>query len=112
MSKKQIEKEFNLKMASKLQITDIPSSRKKLKFTYLKMLFKENGLSINDETFLENNKLKNEFGEFNIQAELLADENDYSIKVVKFDGNSKASNITIRNEYGYKCLIVAMKKCL
>ncbi len=109
MTEEQIEREYKKKTISMLQIIEIPSTRKNLKFSYLKMLFQENGLSINDETFEENNKLRTEFGKYNIQAELLSDENDYSIKVVKFDGKTKASHITIRNEYGYKCLIVAMK---
>lgn len=102
MTEEQIEKEYKTRAISTLQITDIPSTRNNLKFSYLKMLFMENGLSINDDTFEENNKLRTEFGKYNIQAELLSDENDYSIKVVKFDGNTKASNIIIRNEYGYK----------
>ena len=109
MTEEQIEKEYKINTTSSLQITEIPSTRRNLKFSYLKMLFKENGLSVNDDTFEENNKLRTELGKYNIQAEILSDENDYSIKVVKFDGNTKASNITIRNEYGYKCLIVAMK---
>lgn len=109
MTEEQIEKEYKTRTISTLQITEIPSTRRNLKFSYLKMLFKENGLSINDDTFEDNNKLKTELGKYNIQAELLSDENDYSIKVVKFGGNTKASNITIRNEYGYKCLVVAMK---
>lgn len=109
MSEEQIERLYNETMLLKRQIIDVPSRKTNLTFSYLKMLYKEKGFSINDDTFEENNKLRTESGKYNIQGELLADENDYSIKVVVFDGEDKASNIIVRNEYGYKCLIVAMK---
>lgn len=74
------------------------------------MLYTEKGLSVNDETFENNLKLLTKDNKCNLQASLLADENDISIKVVVFDGKTKASNIKYRNEYGYKCLIIAMKQ--
>ena len=43
-------------------------------------------------------------------AELLADSNGVSIKVVRFNGKEKADGIALRNEYGEKCLVVAMKQ--
>ena len=81
---------------------------KKVKIPILKMLYTEKGLSVNDETFESNLKLLTIVNKYNIQAILLADENDTSIKVVFFDGHTKSSNIKYRNEYGYRCLIVAI----
>lgn len=74
------------------------------------MLYTEKGLSVNEDTFENNLKLFTKEHKYNIQANLLSDENDTSIKVVVFDGRTKASQIKYRNEYGYKCLIVAMKQ--
>ncbi len=66
------------------------------------------GLTINDENFIENMHFKVN-GKYNYLANLLADQNDISIKVVRFSGNDKLHMIS-RNEYGYKCLLIAMKQ--
>lgn len=110
MTEKQIENYYNKYITKKIQITNIESDNQNLRFQYLKMLYKEKNLSINDDTFEYNLKLLTSNNKYNIQASLLADENEKSIKVVVFDGHSKASNIKYRNEYGYKCLIIAMKQ--
>ncbi len=110
MTEEQIEKEFTQKVMANVKIVDVESRNQDLTFKYLKMLFADNGLSVNKTTFEQNAKLKTSNNRYNIQADLLSDKNDYSIKVVKFDGNSKAANIVMRNEYGYKCLIVAMQQ--
>lgn len=110
MTEEQIEKRFTAKAMTNFKIIDVEARNQKPTFRYLKMLFVNEGLSVNEDTFEENVKLKTLNNKYNIQADLLADENDYSIKVVKFDGDSKASKIVMRNEYGYKCLIVAMQQ--
>ena len=66
----------------------------------IKFLYTQEGLTINDSTFLKNEELLDEDGNYNIQAELLADENRFSIKVVRFEGNDKGTKILLRNEYG------------
>ncbi len=66
------------------------------------------GLTINDKNFVENMHFKVN-GKYNYLANLLADQNDISIKVVRFSGNDKLHMIS-RNEYGYKCLLIAMKQ--
>jgi len=48
--------------------------------------------------------IQTEDGKYNYLAELLADENDLSIKVARFDGSDK-SKILQRNEYGFTCLL-------
>lgn len=110
MTENQIENYFHKYMTRNTKIIDLESREQNLKFQYLKMLYTEKGLYINDDTFENNLKLFTDSNKYNLQANLLADENDTSIKVVVFDGPTKASNIRYRNEYGYKCLIVAMKQ--
>ena len=68
-------------------------------------------LSINNDSFNKNNGLLTKNGKFNLLASILADNNNCSIKVVKFKGEDKSEMIS-RNEYGYKCLILAMQNAL
>ena len=42
-------------------------------------------------------------------AELLSDENNASIKVVRFSGIDKTKMLS-RNEYGFKCLLISMQE--
>lgn len=42
-------------------------------------------------------------------AGILADVNSYSIKVAVFRGTNK-TDLVKRNEYGYKCMLVAVKQ--
>ena len=79
-----------------------------LSFNTLKYFYMKNGLTINDENFCRNAGLMVN-GRFNMLAQLLADENDISVKVVRFSGKDKTKMIS-RNEYGYKCLISAMEE--
>ncbi len=79
-----------------------------LTFNTLKYYYMKNGLTINEDNFYRNAGLKVN-GRFNMLAELLADENNTSIKVVRFSGLDKTKMLS-RNEYGYKCLISAMKE--
>lgn len=79
-----------------------------LTFNTLKYYYTINGLTINEDNSYRNANLKVN-GKFNMLAELLADENNTSIKVVRFSGLDKTKMLS-RNEYGYKCLITAMKE--
>ena len=97
-------------MDSKVRITEIPGRIKNPTFQYLKLLLTEKGFTINEATFAENFHLLTKDGEYNRMAELLSDKNDVSIKIVRFKGKSKADGIALRNEYGEKCLVVAMKQ--
>lgn len=93
------------------EITLLPSNRTDLTFRQLKTLFATKGLTVNEDTFCSNLGLVNTEGHYNLMAELLADENDISMKVVTFAGNDK-SEVIRRNEYGFKCLTVAMDQVL
>ncbi len=79
-----------------------------LTFNRLKYYFTVAGLTINDKNFTQNAGLLVN-GKYNLLAELLADSNGVSIKVVRFAGSDKLHMVS-RNEYGYKCLISSMKE--
>ncbi len=79
-----------------------------LTFYTLKYYYTKNGLTINEDNFYQNAGLKVN-GKFNMLAELLADVNETSIKVVRFSGIDK-TKMLFRNEYGYKCLLTAMQE--
>lgn len=110
MTEEQIERAHNRYLSTKVSITEIRSRQKTFSFQMLKMMLTEKGLNLNDSTFEENLHLRTSHGDYNRQAELLADRNETSIKVARFRGKSKAGDITMRNEYGDKCLLVAMKQ--
>lgn len=61
----------------------------------------------NTEEFYGNYGLLTREGKFNINAYLLSDNNDISMKVVKFDGIDK-SVMSKRTEYGSKCLLLSL----
>lgn len=79
MTEEQIESRFTAKAMTNLKIIDVEARNQKPTFRYLKMLFVNEGLSVNEDTFEENVRLKTLNNRYNIQADLLADENDYSI---------------------------------
>ena len=110
MTEEQINKVHNKYLDSKAKITEIASSIEAPTFQYLKLLLTERGFTVNENTFTRNFHLLTKDGQYNKMAELLADKNETSIKVVRFNGKSKADGIALRNEYGEKCLIVAMKQ--
>lgn len=89
-------------------IENLESFNQNLTFNQLKQLFVLKGLTINESNFNENMHFLIK-GKYNYLANLLADENDISIKVVRFEGIDKQKMIS-RNEYGFKCLLTAMKQ--
>lgn len=92
-------------------LVSIESHNQNLTFTQLRLLYAEKGLTLHDETFKDNLNLLTQDGKYNLMANILADNNSFSIKVAKFKGTDKTELIT-RNEYGYKCLLVAIKQVL
>ena len=77
----------------------------------MKQLYILRGYTIDDDTFEKNTGLLCRNGKYNQLADLLSDNNDYSIKVVKFKGKDKSEMVS-RNEYGYRCLLIAMQQAL
>ncbi|MGM9941890.1 MAG: RNA-binding domain-containing protein [Bulleidia sp.] len=79
-----------------------------LTFRELKIYYTEKGFHIN-EHFETNMNLRNEKGEYNLLAELLADKNNIPFIFVKFQGSDKTS-ISERNDFGYGCILTVYSK--
>jgi len=63
------------------------------------------------EEFYGNYGMLNRDGKYNMNAYLMSDNNDISIKVVVFEGNNK-SVMSKRTEYGQKCLLLSVSDVL
>lgn len=92
-------------------IVNIPATNQNLTFNQLKTLFATKGLTLANDTFLSNLGFYTTDKKLNLMAELLSDNNDFSIKVVKFKGKDKTEIIN-RNEFGFKCLLLAVDQVL
>ena len=98
----------DLFFASHSSLEKLESLNQNPTFRELKQMYVSAGLTINEASFNENmHFLVN--GKYNYLANLLADENDISIKVVRFEGEDKVKMVS-RNEFGFKCLLLAMKQ--
>lgn len=94
-----IDSEYMLKKRSTLS---------NLSFKELKIYYSEKDYHLEDKSFETNLNLKNQNGEYNLLAELLADRNNIPLIFVKFKGNDKAA-ISERSDYGYRCLMKKLK---
>lgn len=92
-------------------IVNIEANNQELTFEQLKTLYAGNNLTLRENTFKQNLNLLTRDGTYNLLAGILADANSYSIKVAVFRGTNK-TNLVKRNEYGYKCMLVAVKQVL
>lgn len=92
-------------------IVNIEANNQELSFEQLKTLYAGNNLTLRENTFKQNLNLLTREGTYNLMAGILADVNSYSIKVAVFRGTDKTDLIK-RNEYGYKCMLVAVKQVL
>ena len=90
-------------------IVDIPSRKSHLTFQILKNYLLSNNNHISDDTFLENYHLLTKDGHFNYLAEILADKNDIVINVATFASSDKTKYLR-REEFGGKCLLLAMEQ--
>ena len=108
MTERMIEEMFARRIKNSLK--EIGSPRQDLKFRQLKIHYEGNGMILNDN-FARNLNLLTDDGKYNYNAYLLADENDISIKLVKYLGTSKMELIE-NQEYGYCCLITATQRIL
>ncbi len=108
MSQKQIEDLFASRTRN--SIGKIRAHTQDLSFEYLKVYYLEKKKPLNDH-FQTNLELLTPQGELNYAGYLLADENNISIKVAKYKGNTRVDLIE-SNEYGYTSLIKATKSVL
>lgn len=91
-------------------LKEIDSPRQELTFNQLKIYYEEHNLKLNDN-FLQNLDLLTSEGKYNYNAFLLADENNVSIKLVKYLGNNKLELLE-NLEFGNRCLITATQRIL
>ena len=108
MTERMIEEMFSRRIKNSLK--EIESPRQDLTFRQLKIHYEGNGMMLNDN-FARNLNLLTDEGKYNYNAYLLADENNISIKLVKYLGTSKMELIE-NQEYGYCCLITATQRIL
>lgn len=101
----------NLMLSVSDSIASIEANNQALTFEQLKMLYAGNNLTLRENTFEQNLNLFTRDGTYNLMAAILADVNSYSIKVAVFRGTDK-TDLVRRNEYGYKCMLVAVKQVL
>lgn len=94
---------------SNLASEKIESLNQDLTFDGLKSLYISKGYSINEKTFAKNMGLLTSNGKYNYIADILSDNNNCSIKVVRFKGEDKTEMIS-RNEFGFKCMLIALKQ--
>ncbi len=101
----------SLMLGASDSIVNIEANNQKMTFNQLKTLYIGNNLTLRENTFKQNLNLLTRNGTYNLMADILADVNSYSIKVAVFSGTDK-TNLIKRNEYGYKCMLVAVKQVL
>ena len=88
------------------------STDQNLSFHTLFAILSGSGIHPNaTEEFFANYGLLNRGGKYNINAYLLSDKNEVSLKVVSFAGTDK-SVMSRRTEYGRQCLFVAISEVM
>jgi predicted HTH transcriptional regulator len=92
-------------------LIESPSYRKELTFRQLKIIYEENGHPLNEQ-FMRSLNLMTGAREPNYIAYLMSDENGNSMKIAKFAGEDKGSELIENYEYGYCCLLKAVQKML
>ena len=103
------EAELWAELSGSNDITNIESRRTHLTFQILKNYLVTHNYHYSDSTFEENLGLRTKNGEYNLMAELLADNNDIVINVATFATKDKTEYLK-RNEFGGKCLLLAMEQ--
>ena len=106
MTERMIDDMYSIKNTLK----EIDSPRQELTFNQLKIYYEEHGLKLNDN-YLQNLDLLTSEGKYNYNAFLLADENNVSIKLVKYVGTNKLELLE-NLEFGNRCLITATQRIL
>ncbi len=95
--------------SSALSMSKLEAVNQNPSFSGLKSLYAARGYTINGSTFAKNMGLLTSDGKYNYIADILSDENSCSIKVVRFQGEDKSEMLT-RNEFGYKCMLLALRQ--
>ena len=89
----------------------LPARYGDISFDILGMLLRNRGYHISSTSFEKNYQLRNENNDYNMLAELMSDNNNVPMSVVKFRGLDKSS-ISERSNYGHCCIVEAYQKIL
>lgn len=91
-------------------ISEMDSEEQNLTFKGLIAFLTQTGLHARDDrSFYRSAGLYNQSGRFNEMAYLLSDQNQMSLKVVRFSGTDKTV-MSARNEYGGQCLFYSLNQ--
>ena len=108
MPQQMIEKLFSTRTRN--SIGKIKANRQDLNFEQLRIYYEEKQKPLNKQ-FLKNLELTTPKGDLNYAAYLLADVNNISVKLAKYQGDNRV-NLIENNEYGYVSLVKATKSIL
>ena len=111
MSQEQINERYKQRFFDQDLLVSSPTNLPSLSFLTLKNFYLESGYKLNEETFETNLKLVNSNGQYNVMAELLSDNNRFSLIFVKFSGFNKAS-ISQRSDYGNMSILFGYKQLM
>ncbi len=112
MTEEEIEHRYILQLSiPKMSMKQKLSPRQDLTFAQFQALLTFKGVHFNREAFEQNFNLRNDNGQFNYIAFLVSDQNDTSIKVVRFNGVTKASFLS-RKEFTNGCIFKQMEDAL
>ncbi len=84
----------------------------KLTFNSLFDIYRKASLPLNENTFEHNLELKTKKGEFNLLAQLLADDSMMSIRIIQFSGDRKTSPLYAVRNFGNDCIINSFNKIM
>ena len=112
MTEEQIEQRYieSLSIPRKTMKEEL-SPRQDLTFNQFQALLTFKNVHYNKETFEQNYNLRNNDDKFNYIAFLVSDQNDTSIKVVRFNGITKAEFLS-RKEFDNGCIFKQMEDAL
>ncbi len=111
MSELQINDRYKQRFFDEDLLGSSPTNLPYLSFLTLKTYYLEHVFRLNEDTYEANLKLINNSGQYNVMAELLSDNNRFSLIFVKFNGLSKAS-ISQRSDYGNKSILFAYRQLM
>ena len=109
MTMEQIKVKYEQKFTDLEYMLKKKSSLPNLTFKELKIHYTESGYHLEDKSFEMNLNLRNDTGDYNLLAELLADKNNIPFILVKFRGENKVS-ISEHSDYGYGCILTTYEK--
>ena len=109
MTSEQIRIRYENKFVDSEYMLKKSSTLADLSFKELKIYYSEKGYHLEDNNFEANLNLRNQNGDYNLLAELLADRNNIPLIFVKFKGRDKAT-ISERSDYGYRCILTSYER--